>query len=207
MDFALGVKSIFYIKIGNDYFPVGCLNEESFDEDLSTIGSTTRDNSGGWNTARGTNQGYSISINGIVPLSDNNGTRITFAQLRNFKRMRTQIDWRIYSEDLVETEEGKGLITSLSKSAPVDGFVTFSAGILGIGEPSSTNAPPVVVRKWIEIGDSWVYKGTNTNENAIEVGDRIRRYPSASRYIHALVNALPHTSDANLTFFEDITVI
>jgi len=59
---------------------------------------------------------------------------------------------------------------------------------------------------WVEIGDVFVYKGTNTG-SAVEVGDIIKYYPTTSRFIHARVNALPYTDDANLTFFEDIQTI
>ena len=42
---------------------------------------------------------------------------------------------------------------------------------------------------------------TNTDLGAIEVGDIIRGYPSATNYIHGKVNALPYTTDGNIDYF------
>jgi len=73
------------------------------------------------------------------------------------------------------------------------------------GDSFISNKPNIAV-KWIEIDDALVYKGTNTG-GTVQVGDLIMRYPTTSRFIHAKVNALPYTSDGNLSFFQDITVI
>ncbi len=65
---------------------------------------------------------------------------------------------------------------------------------------------PNISIKWIEIDDAFVYKGTNTGDT-IQVGDVIMRYPTTSRFIHAVVNGLPYTTDSNLSFYQDITII
>jgi len=59
---------------------------------------------------------------------------------------------------------------------------------------------------WIEIDDAWVFKGTNVAPT-IEAGDVIKRYPTTSRYIEARVNSLPYTTESNLSFVKDITII
>jgi len=53
-----------------------------------------------------------------------------------------------------------------------------------------------------------VTKGTgNTNRLAVQVGDIIDGQFSSTRYIRAQVDALPYTTEANLTFFIDNTII
>ncbi len=59
---------------------------------------------------------------------------------------------------------------------------------------------------WVEIDDAWVDKGLN-GASTIEVGDKIKRYPTTSRYIEARVDILPYTDDNNLTFTKDINII
>jgi len=69
------------------------------------------------------------------------------------------------------------------------------------------NKPSITQGDWIEIDDAFVYKGANTNKSAIEAGDMIKRYPTTSRYIHARVDALPYTTDSNLSFFTDSNLL
>lgn len=66
----------------------------------------------------------------------------------------------------------------------------------------------IEVLKVVVIDDAIVTKKAgNVDYENVEVGDFIRRYPTDTRYINARVDVLPHTVDANLSFFEDIELI
>lgn len=61
--------------------------------------------------------------------------------------------------------------------------------------------------RYKEIDDCLVFKRLNPSSlTAIEIGDVIKRY-DGNRYIHAKVNALPYTSDANLSFYSESEII
>ena len=65
-DFANGAYKVLYIKVGEVYFPIGCLTSNSFSEEVAMLGTTTRDNSDGWKTSIPTLQSYNISFDGII---------------------------------------------------------------------------------------------------------------------------------------------
>ena len=139
--FIKGTDRIVYIKWEDEFLPIGCLTSDSFDEDVEMLPTTTRDNNG-WRTDVPTNQGYSISIDGLLINTNFNGgdfSKVSYDRLRVLKRSRTLIDWKIQDTDLVFVDSGKGYITNLSDSASIDEFITFNATILGYGEPNSTS--------------------------------------------------------------------
>lgn len=208
MAFLKGENRILYIKKTGVWVPIGCLTSNSFSESAEMMDVSTRDITDGWMSSRPVRQTYNISFAGLVEITPRAGT-IGYAELLSFKRGRTLLEWKIESsENAGDYEEGTGFISSISDSAEAgDAFVEFEGEITGTGLPLASNLPPVIDNKWIEIDDAWVYKGTNTNKIAIEIGDMIRRYPSTTRYVHARVDALPYTNDANLSIFEEIILI
>ena len=135
-----GTYRIFYIKWEGEFLPVGCLNSDTFEESVSMLDTTTRDNNG-WNTSVPTNQSYNISLEGLIINTNFTGgdfTKISYDRLRTLKRNRTLIEWKSTDENLVFVNSGQGYITELSDSTNVDEFISFSATIKGYGEPTST---------------------------------------------------------------------
>ena len=136
-----GTYSILYIKWEDEFLPIGCLTSDSFSEDIEMLDSTTRDNAG-WRTSTPTNQSYNISFDGIVKNTNFNGgdfTKISLDRLRVLKRSRTLIEWKTQDNNLTFVDSGFGHITSLSKDASSDEFISFSANIEGYGTPYSTS--------------------------------------------------------------------
>lgn len=137
-----GTYNILYIKWDENFLPIGCLTSDSFDENIDMLETTTRDNEG-WKTSVPTNQGYNISFDGLIENTYFNGgdcTKISLDRLRVLKRNRTLIEWRIQTQDenLVFVDSGYGYITSLSKNANIDEFISFSSTIEGYGKPTNT---------------------------------------------------------------------
>ena len=136
-----GTDRILYIKWNDDFLPIGCLSSDSFDESVDMLDTTTRDNQG-WKTSTPTNQSYNISFDGVLINSNFTGgdtSKVSYDRLRVLKRNRTLIEWQIKDTNLTFVDSGYGYITSLSDSANLDEFVTFSASIVGYGQPSSTS--------------------------------------------------------------------
>ena len=66
MSFISGVLRVLYIKVDDDFLPVGCLTSNSFSESSTMLGTTTRDNANGWQSSIPTAQNYSITFDGIL---------------------------------------------------------------------------------------------------------------------------------------------
>tara|TARA_R110000744_G_scaffold250022_1_gene366234 strand:- start:2216 stop:2710 length:495 start_codon:yes stop_codon:yes gene_type:complete len=135
-----GTYSVLYIKWEDEFLPIGCLTSDSFSEDIEMLDSTTRDNAG-WKTSTPTNQSYNLSFEGIVKNTNFNGgdfTKISLDRLRILKRSRILIEWKTQDNNSIFEDSGFGYITSLSKSASTDEFISFSANIEGYGAPYST---------------------------------------------------------------------
>lgn len=126
-----------YIKISGDYIPIGCLSDNSFTESSETIDTTTRDNAG-WSTSRPTMQNYSISFNGIQVNSTISGGDLNVAsydRLKELKRDRQLLDWKIQGTNFPIVDYGKAYITDISEAAPVNELITFSGNLSGFGQP------------------------------------------------------------------------
>jgi hypothetical protein len=98
------------------------------------LGTTTRQNMGGWKTSIPTLQSYSISFSGLSPISAEVGF-INYLTIQELKRNRTQFSWRINTEDPLLFDHGIGFLRSLSNNAEVDSFVDFTGEIEGYGRP------------------------------------------------------------------------
>ena len=136
-----GTDRILYIKWNDDFLPIGCLSSDSFDESVDMLDTTTRDNQG-WKTSTPTNQSYNISFDGVLINTNFTGgdtSKVSYDRLRVLKRSRTLIEWQIKDNDLTFIDSGFGYINNLSDSANLDEFVTFSASIVGYGQPISTS--------------------------------------------------------------------
>ena len=133
MNFIQGNLKILYIKKDSDYLPIGCLTSNSFEENSEMIDTTTRDNAG-WSTSRPINQSYSISFEGLITQEFSLSSNITFQEIKQLKRNRTLIEWKI-NDSYGNAENGSGYINTLSDAAGIDEMITFTGGITGYGTP------------------------------------------------------------------------
>ena len=134
-----GTYRILFIKWVDEFLPIGCLTSDSFEESVDMLDTTTRDNQG-WKTSTPTNQNYNISFDGVLINTNFTGgdtTKVSYDRLRILKRNRTLIEWKIQDFLGIFKDTGKGYITNLSDSANLDEFITFSASIVGYGQPLS----------------------------------------------------------------------
>jgi hypothetical protein len=137
-----GDYNILYIKIGSQFLPVSCLTSNSFSEQSDMIDSVSM-NSASWKTSRPTNQGYNISFDGLIENTNFTGgdsTKISLDRLRVLKRTRTRVEWKAQEQNSSFFDVGFGYITTLSKNANIDEFISFSANIEGFGSPINTSA-------------------------------------------------------------------
>lgn len=136
-----GNESLFYIKKNDVYFPVGCLTSSPLSETVDMIGSTTRENEG-WKTSLPTNQGYSIELSGLMVQDDeDSGNEIlSYRELRSYKRDKELVEWKRTTLGGYYIDSGKAYITAISDSDEADGFITFSASLVGFGKPTEDNA-------------------------------------------------------------------
>lgn len=134
MAFINGLIRILYFKISGVYIPVGCLTDNSFTENASMLPTTTRDNTDGWESAKPTNQNYSISFSGLVDTDFIDTSKVNYQRLRQLKRQRTLVEWKI-DDGQSNYDYGSAYITSLSDSAAIDEFVAFNGNMQGYGEP------------------------------------------------------------------------
>ena len=134
-DFKNGESKLIYIYVDGDYIPIGCLTSNGWSESADLLETTTRDNAGGWKTLIPTNQSYTINFDGLITTNDRSGTILTYDELRKLKRNKTEIAWKINSELTGYSDFGRGYIVSLSNTAEIDQFISFSCEIVGYGEP------------------------------------------------------------------------
>lgn len=140
MNFIRGKESLFYIKKNNVWFPVACLTSSPFSEESEVIDTTTRDNNG-WKTSLATNQSYSIQLSGMVVQDDEDSGNnvVSYRELRNMKRSREIIDWKIETLDGYYVDSGRAIITQISCDDPAEGWISFSATLQGYGAPDQSN--------------------------------------------------------------------
>lgn len=136
MNYVNGSNKLLYIKINDVYLPIACLTENSFSESASTLGTTTRDNTDGWETSIPVGQRYNISFSGLLTNDLVSDTSATFQQIRDLKRQRVLVDWKIDSGN-GSPDYGQAHITNLSESAVIDEFITFTGALDGYGEPEN----------------------------------------------------------------------
>lgn len=135
-----GEESLFYIKKDDVFFPVGCLTSSPISEDVEMIGTTTRDNEG-WKTSKPTNQGYTIELAGLMVQddSDSGNEVLSYRELRTKKRNKELIEWKRTTLGGYYIDSGKAYITAISDSDPADGFISFTASLVGYGKPEESS--------------------------------------------------------------------
>lgn len=133
-DFFKADVDILYILVGENYYPIGCLTNNGFDDQSETVNTTTRDNEG-WNTSIPTNQSYSINFDGIETELDSITGLITFKDLQNLKITKTLVSYILGTLDGKRTE-GRGYITNLTKESPAGDLVSFTGVLTGFGKYS-----------------------------------------------------------------------
>ena len=164
MDFINGEDRILFIKINANWLPIGCLTDNSMQESVEMIDTTTRDNAG-WSTSTPLVQSYSISFNGLQLNSTVVGGNFNIAsydKLKQLKRNRQLIDWKIQGTVYPIVDYGKGYIGSISEANAVGEFMTFTGSITGYGQPLMASTNLVVLNN----GDPTVIVN-NGNNNVI----------------------------------------
>lgn len=129
-----GSERILYFYINDEWVRVGCLTDNSFNEDVDMILTTTR-NSGGWETSRPGAQRFTISFTGIQINTPEDDSSISYDEIKVLKRNRTIIDWKIEYLNGSTYDTGKAYIQRLGEAAPAGDFLTFDGELLGYGLP------------------------------------------------------------------------
>lgn len=147
MDFYKGEDRILFVKVNNAWLPVGCLTDNSMDESAEMLDTTTRDNEG-WNTSRPTTQGYNISFSGLqinTTIAGGTFTIASYDKLKQLKRDRILLDWKVQGTIYPIVDYGKFYITALSDTNAVGEFITFSGSAVGYGKPLTASLGTVVL--------------------------------------------------------------
>lgn len=164
MDFTNGADRILFIKIAGNWLPVGCLTDNSFEENAEMMDTTTRDN-GGWATSRPVMQSYGIGFNGLqlnTTVAGGNFGVVSYDMLKQLKRGKTLIEWKIEGTVWPIIDYGKGFISSIGEANAIDELMSFSGQIVGFGEPLSTQKGTTVLNSGSNINE--VINTGNVNE-------------------------------------------
>lgn len=121
-----------YSDTESDYVPVGCLLSNNLEETVEILNTSTRA-SGGWRTSIPTTQEYRIPFEAVQSRTDT--LTLGYVDLKQLKRARTRIQWKISGGGLPE-DTGYGYITSINESNSIGEFLLFSGEIIGYGEPT-----------------------------------------------------------------------
>jgi hypothetical protein len=137
MSYTLGEDRILYFKVNGQYMPVGCLTGNSFEENSETIDTTTRDNQG-WTTSVPLIQSYNFSFEGLqlnTTVAGGNFNIASYDKLKQLKRDKIMLDWKIQGSIYPVVDYGKCYILSLSETNNVGEFMSFSGSATGFGKP------------------------------------------------------------------------
>jgi len=168
MNFINGEDRILYIKIGGVYLPIGCLTGNEISEDSELLDTTTVDNNG-WNTSVPVSQSYTISFSGLQvnsTLVGGNFNVSSYDKIKNLKRDRIRVEWKLQGKIFPVVDYGYGYIASLSSAENVGEFMSFSGVIAGFGKPLFTSLGTVLLNN----GDPTVIMQTdNTGTELLRV--------------------------------------
>tara|TARA_R110000796_G_scaffold32220_1_gene84621 strand:+ start:363 stop:875 length:513 start_codon:yes stop_codon:yes gene_type:complete len=137
MDFTLGEDRLMFIKVNGAFLPIGCLTANSIEETSEFIDTTTRDN-GGWSTSRPVTQSYTLNFSGLqvnTTLAGGNFNIASYDKLREFKRSKTLLEWKIQGTKYPIVDFGKCYIQVLSDTENIGEFLAFSGTAVGFGSP------------------------------------------------------------------------
>lgn len=138
-----GKESIIYILHENNWYPISCETSNSFTENVTMKGTTTRDNEG-WRSSLPTEQGYTFEISGQAVFQSTNNV-LSYFLLRQKKRNKELIYWRREFMRGAYIETGKGYITNISDESPTTGLVTFNLSLEGYLKPVFVENPAFVL--------------------------------------------------------------
>ena len=169
MEFINGSDRILFFKINGNWLPIGCLTENSMDESSEFLETTTRDNNG-WTTSRPIMQSYVLGFNGLqlnTTVSGGNFDAISYDRLKQLKRSKTLVDWKIEGTLYPIVDYGNAYISNLGEANVIDEFMSFSGSIVGFGEPKMVQKGTTVLNS----GNPFeVINDGNTNE-IIKIGE------------------------------------
>jgi hypothetical protein len=153
MEHYKGEERILYLKINGEFLPIGCVTENSFSETADSFETTTKGEAS-WQTNKILSQSYSISFSGIQILTKFFNTNLlSYDTLKDYKRNRELLEWKIQGENFPIVDSGFCYITEISESAVVNELLTFSGTLTGFGEPriGLGNVPiDCVLSEWSE---------------------------------------------------------
>jgi len=147
MNYYKGEDRILYVKVNNNWLPIGCLIDNSMDESSEMMDTTTRDNQG-WATSRPIMQSYSLSFNGLqlnTTIAGGNFNAASYDKLQQLKRDKILLQWKIQGTLYPIVNYGKCYINSLSDANPVGEFISFSGSMTGFGKPLTTTIGTTVL--------------------------------------------------------------
>jgi hypothetical protein len=147
MNYTLGEDRILYFKINGQYMPVGCLTGNSFEESSEVLDTTTRDNRG-WTTAVPLVQSYSFSFEGLqlnTTVVGGNFNVASYDRLKQLKRDKIILDWKIQGSSYPIVDYGKCFILSISESNNIGEFMSFSGSATGFGKPLTASLGTTVL--------------------------------------------------------------
>lgn len=126
-----------------NYFPVGCLTTNDLSKTIEMQDGTITKCNTSPDPIYG-KKSYQITFEAVN--IENEGTRASYEAVSDAMdeayENKTPIFWKqetTLADDSKNTIYGKGFLTELSKTAPVEGEVTFSGTLVGSGEISKTD--------------------------------------------------------------------
>lgn len=137
------IKNAEGTTVAANYFPVGCLTNNDINKTTETKeGTITKcDQSPEPTYGR---KSYQLTYEAVAV--ENDGLKASYDAISDAMdeahANESPIFWKIettHADDTKTTKFGKGIMTELNRSAPVDGEITFSGTIVGIGEISNTD--------------------------------------------------------------------
>ena len=134
MNLVLGDDQIVYARNGGSYQPIGCLSANSWTENVEMMETTTRDD-GRWKTYYPSLHGFSFSMSGFVEQIESSD-KITFTDLRSMSRNNILIDFKVTRPSGYD-DYFQGYIQSINEDGAAGSLVTFSASVIGVGDPSN----------------------------------------------------------------------
>jgi hypothetical protein len=165
MEYTNGEDRILYIKYLGEWLPVACLTGNGISENSEMLPTTTRDNNG-WQTSRPMMQSYTISFDGLqinTTVAGGTFTVASYDRLKQLKRSKTLLDWKIQGSVFPIVDYGKAYINELSEASNVGEYLTFSGSMVGYGIPLTRTVGEFVLND----GDPDVIVVTNEDANFI----------------------------------------
>lgn len=177
MSLIRGENAVFYVYDDGQWKPIICARSGTFNTQAETI-ETSITGSGVWRTYEYTALTWTASFEGLIYLDGTN--ELTASDIRAFQYSRTKILLRYQRKDEAGnyyTEEGNGLITSVSDSGDYQSAVSFTIEFRGTGPLTIVYTPtpidPTAKVKRIEYtgtsGETYFTSASLIGKNVIDV--------------------------------------